>query len=126
MAGFLNIGGWTKNKGGRLGNFGLMDQIAALGWIRENIAAFGGDAGKVTLFGHGTGAACIHFLMKSPATLPGEHWPILDVGECVTRPGVFTDCHYFAIWWSALFVEQLVSCFFADANNALCARWTSE
>jgi Carboxylesterase family len=66
-----------------------MDQIAALGWIRENIAAFGGDPGKVTLFGHGTGAACIHFLMKSPAALPGEHWPISDVGECVTRPAVF-------------------------------------
>lgn len=66
------MGGWPKIKGGRLGNFGLMDQIAALGWIHENIAAFGGDPTRVTLVGHGTGAACINFLMKSPAVPGGK------------------------------------------------------
>ena len=37
-----------------------------------NIAEFGGDPGSVTLMGHGTGAACVTFLMTSPAVLDGE------------------------------------------------------
>jgi neuroligin len=49
-----------------IGNFGLLDQIAALHWVKENIAAFNGDPGSVTLAGHGTGAACVNFLMVSP------------------------------------------------------------
>lgn len=40
--------------------------MAALLWVQENIAAFGGDPGSVTLMGHGTGAACVNFLMVSP------------------------------------------------------------
>ncbi|XP_054713354.1 neuroligin-3-like [Uloborus diversus] len=48
------------------GNYGLMDQVAALHWIQENIAEFGGDANNVTLFGQGHGAACVNFLMISP------------------------------------------------------------
>ncbi|CAB3227635.1 unnamed protein product [Arctia plantaginis] len=48
-------------------NYGLMDQIAALHWIKENVAAFGGDPTNVTLMGHGTGAACVHFLLTSLA-----------------------------------------------------------
>lgn len=50
-----------------------MDQVAALHWIQENIAEFGGDAGRVTLVGYGAGAACVHFLMTSPAVVPGKH-----------------------------------------------------
>ena len=48
-----------------------MDQMAALQWIKENIQQFGGDANRVTLFGHGTGAACIEYLVHSPTTVPG-------------------------------------------------------
>ncbi|CAH0557834.1 unnamed protein product [Brassicogethes aeneus] len=47
-------------------NFGLIDQIAALLWVKDNIAAFGGDPSAVTLFGHGTGAVCASLLMLSP------------------------------------------------------------
>ena len=50
-----------------------MDQTAVLQWVRENAAAFGGDAGRVTLFGHGTGAACAEYLAHSPTTVPGEN-----------------------------------------------------
>jgi hypothetical protein len=49
-------------------NFGLLDQIAALQWIKENIHEFGGDPGSVTLMGHGTGAACVNYLMVSPVS----------------------------------------------------------
>jgi neuroligin len=48
------------------GNFGLMDQVAALHWIQENIKEFGGDETNVTIIGHGHGAACVNFLMLSP------------------------------------------------------------
>ncbi|GLG92727.1 Uncharacterized protein GBIM_00333 [Gryllus bimaculatus] len=69
--GFLNANAAPRLKA-RVANYGLMDQIAALHWVQQNIAAFGGDPGRVTLAGHGTGAACIHFLMASPAVTPGE------------------------------------------------------
>lgn len=49
-----------------------MDQIAALHWVQENIAYFGGDPGNVTLVGHGTGAACVNFLMTSHAVPDGK------------------------------------------------------
>lgn len=53
-------------------NNGLLDQIAALHWIQENIDVFGGDPKNVTILGHGHGAACVNFLMMSPMA-KGEH-----------------------------------------------------
>ena len=63
ILGFFNIPGTTTK-----GNYGLLDQILALKWVKQHIGDFGGDATKVTIFGESAGGACVSLLMLSPLT----------------------------------------------------------
>jgi len=66
------------------GNYGLMDQIAALQWVRDNISKFGGDPGNVTIFGQSAGAVDVNVLMTSPLAKGLFHRVIAESGT-VTR-----------------------------------------
>ncbi len=71
--GFLYLGEGNANRA-------LLDQIAALQWVRENIAAFGGDPGNVTIFGESAGAMCIGSLLSMPGARGLFHRAITQSG----------------------------------------------
>jgi para-nitrobenzyl esterase len=82
--GFMNLREVTGGKIPAMGNEGLLDQVAALEWVRDNIAAFGGDPDNVTVFGESAGAMSIGCLMAMPIAQGKFHKAILESGAANT------------------------------------------
>lgn len=81
----------AENPNGVSGNYGLLDMIAGLQWIQKNIAAFGGDPNKVTIFGESAGGIAVSMLCASPLAKDLFHGAISQSGGSFgpTRPTTY-------------------------------------
>lgn len=86
LLGFFTHPDLDQEFGEPSGNLALKDQQVALRWVQENVAAFGGDPQKVTLFGQSAGSSsvCLHMFMKGSENLAQRY--IMQSGGCVGSP----------------------------------------
>lgn len=86
--GFLSLDEATGGAIASIGCEGLLDQIAALRWVNQNIASFGGDPDNVTIFGESAGGMSVGCLMAMPAAYTLYHKAIPQSGACHTASTV--------------------------------------
>uniref|UniRef100_A0A8C7XHR1 Carboxylic ester hydrolase n=1 Tax=Oryzias sinensis TaxID=183150 RepID=A0A8C7XHR1_9TELE len=101
--GFLSL---PDNKNIR-GNAGLLDQSLALKWISSNIAAFGGDPSKVTLFGESAGAASVGFHLLSPASHGFFQRAVMQSG-CPNAP--WATVNQKDLWDRSMMLSKALGC----------------
>lgn len=90
--GFLAHPGLSREASyGASGNYGLLDQLAAVRWIGRNGAAFGGDPERITIFGQSVGASSVHCLMSSPLAAGTFHRAIGQSGGAFDRTMLSLD-----------------------------------
>jgi para-nitrobenzyl esterase len=95
--GHLDLSASGDERFGLSGNAGTLDMVAALQWVRDNIAAFGGDPGNVTIFGESGGGAKVSTLLSMPRAKGLFHRAIIQSGAVVRlrtqeRARALTEC----------------------------------
>jgi para-nitrobenzyl esterase len=83
ILGFLHLGDIAGPAWAHSGNAGVLDLIAALCWVRENIDRFGGDPGNVTIFGESGGGGKVSVLLAMPAAHGLFHRAIIQSGAAI-------------------------------------------
>jgi para-nitrobenzyl esterase len=83
LFGFLHLADLGGEKWANSSNVGMQDIVAALGWIKDNISAFGGDPGNVTIFGQSGGAGKVTTLMAMPSAKGLFHRAIAMSGSAL-------------------------------------------
>jgi para-nitrobenzyl esterase len=82
--GYLYLGELAGEAFAQSANVGMLDIVAALEWVRDNIAGFGGDPGNVTIFGESGGAGKVSVVCAMPAARGLFHKAIMQSGPCLT------------------------------------------
>lgn len=87
VVGFLNLASIGGGKYAASGNAGMLDIVAALEWVRDNISHFGGDPGNVTVFGQSGGGGKVTALLAMPRASGLFHRAIVQSGSMIYMPG---------------------------------------
>ncbi|CAG0880232.1 unnamed protein product [Cyprideis torosa] len=121
----LNIFGFLSTNDPVLpGNYGLLDQLEVLKWVQRNIGRFGGDAGRVTIFGVSAGAASVQFHFLSPLSTGLFHAGIAQSGSVFAARSLSRNS-----WQDAEKLSQLIGCPLSKGETekfAACVRGLHE
>lgn len=126
--GFLELEEIGGREFAESGNIGLLDEIAALRWVRQNIRHFGGDANNVTLFGESAGGSSIHALLAIPEAHDLFHKVIIESGTAslVTKARATQIARVFMDLANARTIAQLQQLSMEDVLRAQSKLFATE
>ena len=112
VLGFFAHPALTAEGSGSSGNYGLMDQQAALRWVRRNISAFRGDPQRVTIFGESAGGLSVHSHLASPLSADLFHRAIVESGAyaLIQPPLAVAEAQGAAVAAAAGCADQTLEC----------------